>query len=104
MGNKKRINKRNTGKMENLCLRYPGVFEIVFSHLDYKSLLNFRFVSKATKDCVDSDKTLWTRIINKVARNLEEVDNPYLRVAGMKAVNLWSKSHWDRFLDKIPVT
>ena len=51
--------------MENLCLRYPGVCEIVFSHLDYKSLLNFRFVSKTTKDRVDSDKTLWTRIINK---------------------------------------
>ena len=32
--------------MEDICLRYPHIFEMILTNLDVQSLVNFRLVSK----------------------------------------------------------
>ena len=67
--------------MEELCLRFPHICVMIFDSLDDQTLVKCRLVSKLWKSCIDAEKFLWSRIIEKyigrpnLKRNLY-VNNP----------------------------
>ena len=52
--------------MDYLCLAIPHICETIFQHLDDKSLATCRLINKTWKKCVDNEKTVWHRIIDKL--------------------------------------
>ena len=52
--------------MDHLCLAFPHICAIIFQHLDDKSLTTCRLINKTWKKCVDSEKIVWHRIIDKL--------------------------------------
>ena len=51
--------------MEDLCLRYPHIFEMILFNLDNQTLANCRSVSNQFSVSIEDGKILWIRIIQK---------------------------------------
>ena len=49
--------------IEDLCLRFSCVCDVILSYLDTKSLINCRLVSTTMKNHVDNHKPFWKSII-----------------------------------------
>ena len=49
--------------IEDLCLRFSVVCDVIFNYLDTKSLINCRLVSTTMKNHVDNHKPFWKSII-----------------------------------------
>ena len=49
--------------LEDLCLRFSCVCDVIFNYLDTKSLINCRLVSTTMKNHVDNHKPFWKSII-----------------------------------------
>ena len=88
--------------MDELCLRFPYICDKIFSHLDNKSLVNCRLVSKNVKNCLDNEKILWTKMIKKYVSRL---------VSHRRKCNMFNQnqnhdfdiSSWSKFLKQIPI-
>ena len=51
--------------MDEVCLRFPHICVMIFDTLDDQTLVKCRLVSKHWKSCIDAEKFLWSRIIQK---------------------------------------
>ena len=77
--------------MEDICIRFPEISELVFKNLDNESLAKCRLVSRKLKTCIDEEKVLWLRIIQKYYGDLDKY--PGSEFAG---------TIWKMVLDKTP--
>ena len=55
------------GYLDDIWNRYPGILSTVLGYLDNKSLAKCRQVNKTWKNCIDSDKIIWRRIITQIS-------------------------------------
>ena len=75
--------------IEDLCLRFSVVCDVIFNYLDTKSLINCRLVSTTMKNHVDNHKPFWKSIIQYYKKHISEcVSEEY---------------DWNEFLVKTPV-
>ena len=58
--------------MEDVIQRFPNISQQIFENLDNESLVLCREVCKAWKNCIDSEKFYWIRIIKKYLQYSEE--------------------------------
>lgn len=63
--------------MEDLCLRYPHILEMILSNLDNQTLANCRSVSNQFSVSIEDGKILWIRIIQK---QLSSIQSKYQKV------------------------
>ena len=85
--------------IEDLCLRFSCVCDVIFNYLDTKSLINCRLISTTLKNQVDNHKPFWKSIIQKFL--LEFVNHPKFKKSVTKYVT--EEYDWNTFLDKTPV-
>jgi len=95
------------------CLKIPHVREIIFTNLDNRSLLSCRLVNINLKIFVDTDKILWTRIIEAYAasclnhvfdmkdRRRGYYDDCYAEYYNRRNED-YHVHYWRKFLDKAP--
>ena len=49
--------------------RFPHIAEQIFKHLDKKSLINYREVTKSWQECIDNSNLLWIEIVKEIGGN-----------------------------------
>ena len=76
-------------QIEDLCLRFSVVCDVIFNYLDTKSLINCRLVSTTLKNQVDNHKPFWKSIIQNYKKNISEY--------------VTEEYDWNIFLDQTPV-
>jgi len=76
--------KASPDLMDTLWLRFPHIFGTVLEFLDNQSISNCRHVNKSWKNSIDSNKTIWHRIIAK------------------KLIHMNNSKSWKYILDKVP--
>ena len=75
--------------MEDLCLRYPHIFEKILSNLDNQTLANCRSVSNQFSVSIEDGKILWIRIIQK---QISRIQSKYQKL----------NRAWKIIIDKAP--
>ena len=75
--------------MEDLCLRYPHIFEMILSNLDNQTLANCRSVSNQFSVSIEDGKILWIRIIQK---QISRIQSKYQKL----------NRAWKIIIDKAP--
>ena len=75
--------------MEDLCLRYPHIFEMILSNLDNQTLASCRSVSKQFSVSIEDGKILWIRIIQK---QISKIQSKYQKL----------NRSWKVIIDKAP--
>ena len=75
--------------MEDLCLRYPHIFEMILFNLDNQTLASCRSVSKQFSVSIEDGKILWIRIIQK---QISKIQSKYQKL----------NRSWKIVIDKAP--
>ena len=75
--------------MEDLCLRYPHIFEMIISNLNNQTLANCRSVSNQFSVSIENGKILWIRIIQK---QISRIQSKYQKL----------NRAWKIIIDKAP--
>ena len=83
--------------IEDLCIRFPSVFDIILNYLDKKSLINCRLVNTALKDGVDNHRPFWKSIIQNYNKKIIERGIFY----EYRLINSSSYAYWSTFLGKL---
>merc|ERR1719273_1794990 len=69
-------------EMEEFFLRFPHICLMIFDTLDNQTLVKCRLVSKKWKSCIDGEKIVWLRMIQKfIGRKPNLKRNIYLKRA-----------------------
>ena len=77
--------------MEDIFIRFPQISELVLKNLDNQSLVKCRLVSRKLKTCIDEEKILWLRIIQKYYEDLDRYP-----------CSEFPRKMWKMVLDKTP--
>ena len=92
-----KLDKFTVFPIENLCIRFPSVFDIILNYLDKKSLINCRLVNTILKDGVDNHRPFWKSIIQNYNKKIIErgIFDEY------RLINSSPYAHWSTFLGKL---
>ena len=66
--------------MEDLGTRFPSLIPMILENVDNQSLVNFKNTSRDLRDCVESERFYWIRIIEKYKGNFEEFSKCWKKV------------------------
>ena len=80
--------------IEDLCLRFSCVCDVIFNYLDTKSLINCRLVSTTMKNHVDYHKPFWKSIIQNYKKSVNKCGT---------GKYVAEEYDWNTFLDNTPV-
>ena len=77
--------------MEELCIRIPHIFTIIFDYLDDQTFVNCRLVNKSWRDCIDMHKFSWIRIIQKYYGDINTYPDTWKKVLEKSTVDITKK-------------
>ena len=74
--------------MEEILKRYPHISMKIFCNLDSKTLANCRLVNKIFQHCIDNDRLLWIRIIDRYFGDQIEYHDTWKKVLDKATFNI----------------
>ena len=74
--------------MEEILTRYPHIFMSILCNLDSKTLANCRLVNKIFKHCIDNERLLWIRIIERYFGDQIEYHDTWKKVLDKATFNI----------------
>ena len=74
--------------MEEILTRYPQIFTSILCNLDSKTMANCRLVNKVFQHCIDNERLLWIRIIERYFGDQIEYHDTWKKILDKATFNI----------------
>ena len=74
--------------MEEILTRYPHIFITILCNLDSKTMANCRLVNKVFQHCIDNERLLWIRIIERYFGDQIEYHDTWKKILDKATFNI----------------